>query len=160
PGSLTCKWDFYDDGHRCTRAPEPRQGLRGPLREYCGQADEPGQTVHSRVNAWKARKRLLRDAAHTDSAADTGRREPSVTMTRATLTATQLLQSAGAMTDQLEALILGLREALAAATDPAAAEAELAEVRAAADQRVEAADQRAEQAAQRATEAGQLAEAA
>ncbi len=155
----TCRWDFYPDGHRCPRAQAPRRGERGPGRDYCEQADGPGEPVHNPANAWRARQRL-RDAAQARLAADAGAGRSAPTMTKARLTGTELLQSAGVYADRLEAIAAGLREALAGATDPAAAEAEIERIRAAANQLVEAAEERARQAEQRATDAAEFAEAA
>ena len=158
-GPLTCKWDFYPDGHRCPRAPAPSSGPTGPGRDYCEQADGPGEPVHNPANAWRARQRL-RAAAQAGLAADTGPGQSAPTMTTARLTGTELLQSARVHADRLEAIGIALREALALATDPAAAEAEIKQIRAAADQLVEAADQRAREAEQRATDAAEFAETA
>src|SRR6516164_10849853 len=117
PGAPTCKWDLYPDGHRCPRPRAPRQGTRGPrLRDYCEQADAPGEPVHNPGNHWRALQKLP-DAAQGDRASDAARSAP--TMTTARLTGTELLQSAGAYTDRLEAIVAGLRGALASATDPA-----------------------------------------
>ncbi len=160
PGAPTCKWDLYPDGHRCPRARAPRHGTRGPqLRDYCEQADAPGEPVHNPGNHWLALKRL-RAAAQADGAADTGPGQPTLTMTSARLTGAELLQSAAARADQLEAIAGRLREAIIKATDPATAEAEIAEIQAAADQRVQAADERARQADQRAADADGFAETA
>jgi colicin import membrane protein len=155
----TCKWDFYPDGHRCPRAPAPSSGPTGPGRDYCEQADGPGEPAHNPANAWRARQRL-RAAAQAGLVADTGPGQPAPTMTTARLTGIELLQSARVHADRLEAIGIALREALALATDPAAAEAEIKQIRAAADQMVEAADQRAREAEQRATDAAEFAEAA
>ena len=159
-GGPTCKWDLYPDGHRCPRARVPRRGARGPqLRDYCEQADGPGEPVHNPGNHWRALQRL-RDAAQADRATDTDPGRSAAPMTTARLTGTELLQAARDQTDQLEAILTRLREALAVATDPAAAEAEIEQIQAAAEQRVEVAGQRAREAEQRLAEANTFAEAA
>ena len=160
PTAPTCKWDLYPDGHRCPRTRAPRRGKRGPqLRDYCEQADAPGEPVHNPGNHWQALKRI-RAAAQADAAGDTGPGQPILTMASARLTGAELLQSAAARADQLEAIAARLREAITAATDPATAEAEIAQIQADAGQRVQAADERAGQADQRAAAADRFAETA
>src|SRR5262245_58177803 len=107
PAPLTCKWNLYEDGHRCSRSPAPRQGLRGPLREYCETADGPGQLVHNPANFWREQQRRRAAATKSQAEAATGP-DPSrapVTMTAARLAGADLLQSLRAEVGRIEGIV-------------------------------------------------------
>src|SRR5215831_19462901 len=115
-----CRWP-YADGRPCTRAPAARQGSRGPAPAYCGQADGPGQPVHTPLNAYRARARRAASPAGDDGAGDSG------------APVTEAIGTAGGALDRAEQLHAALREtlellaeSLAAASDPDAAAAQIA----------------------------------
>src|SRR6266536_206725 len=120
----------------------------GPGRppEYCEGRG------HTKVTAWRERRRLAAERAGTTvSAAETG---SPVTMAK--VTGAELLRSLRGEADRLSGIADRLRDAVATVTDPTAAEAEVEAVRAAAEQRAAAAEARAAAAEQRAAEADQL----
>jgi len=122
---------------------EPAAPATGPGRppEYCAGRG------HTKVTAWRERRRLAARAGTTASPAETGN---SVTMARAT--GAELLR---AEADRVSGIADRLIEAVETVTDPTAAEAEVEAVRAAAEQRAAAAEARAAAAEQRAAEAEQ-----
>src|SRR6266536_1185593 len=98
----------------------------GPGRppEYCEGRG------HTKVTAWRERRRLAAERAGTTvSAAETG---SPVTMAK--VTGAELLRSLRGEADRLSGIADRLRDAVATVTDPTAAEAEVEAVRAAAEQ--------------------------
>src|SRR5216684_3155257 len=113
---------------------QPVAAPAGPGRppEYCEGRG------HTKVTAWRERRRLAAAAAGTATAADTDR--PG------------LVRVEG---DRVECIAGQVRDAVATLTYPTAAEAEVEAARAAAEQRAAAAEARAAAAEQRAAEEGQ-----
>ena len=129
----------------CEQPAAPAAGIGRPL-EYCAGRG------HTRVSAWRERRRLAAGQAGTTiSPAEDGN-----PLTTARMTGVELLRSLRAGADRITALGAGLRERIDTLTDPAAAEAEVEAVRAAAGQRAAAAEARAAAAGQRAATAEQL----
>ncbi|HEY6310411.1 MAG TPA: hypothetical protein VIY52_06330 [Streptosporangiaceae bacterium] len=127
---------------------EPAAKAAGTGRppEYCAGRG------HTRVSAWRERRRLAAEQAGTViSAAEDG--SP---LTTARMTGAELLRSLRAEADRITALGAGLRDQIGTLTDPTAAEAEVEAVRAAAEQRAATAEARAAAAEQQATIAEQL----
>src|SRR5207302_9802393 len=112
----TCRWE-YETGQQCTRPPAARRGARGPAPVYCEQADGPGQPVHNPLNAWRAK---TRPAGAEDADPQAGR----APVTEAVRTAGNTLDRAEQLAAALRETAEHLAEALATATDPAAAEAQ------------------------------------
>ena len=115
----TCQWP-YEDQRQCTRSPAPRRGSRGPAPIYCGQADGPGQRVHSALNAHRAKTRPA--ASSQDGDLDGGR----APVTEARATAASALDRAEQLHAALRETTEHLAEALADAGDPDAAAAQIA----------------------------------
>ena len=113
----TCRWE-YESGQQCTRPPAPRRGTRGPAPVYCEQADGPGQPVHNPLNAWRAK---TRPAGAEDADPQAGR----APVTEAVRTAGNTLDRAEQLAAALRETAEHLTEALATATDPDAAEAQI-----------------------------------
>jgi hypothetical protein len=129
----------------CEQPAAPAAGTGRPP-EYCAGRG------HTRVSAWRERRRLATGQAGTTiSPAEDG--SP---LTTARMTGVELLRSLRAEADRITALGAGLRERIDTLTDPTAAEAEVEAVRAAAEQRAAAAEARAAAAEQRAATADQL----
>src|SRR5215469_7783213 len=122
---------------------QPAAPAAGPGRppEYC---DGRG---HTKVTAWRERRRLAAAKTGTASTADTDR---PVSMAR--LTGAELLRSLRAEADRVAGIAAQLREAIETLTDPTAAEAEVEAARTAAEQRAAAAEARAAAAERRAAE--------
>ena len=113
----TCKYPG------CAEAAAPAAGTGRPP-EYCAGRG------HTRVSAWRERRRLVAEQAGTViSAAEDG--SP---LTTARMTGAELLRSLRAEADRITALGAGLRDQIGTFTDPTAAEAEVEAVRAAAQQ--------------------------
>ena len=127
----------------CTAPAAPATGPGRPP-EYCEGRG------HTRVSAWRERRRLAAVQAGTTGPGDT---DTPVTMAR--VTGAELLRQLRTETDRVAGIADRLREAIDIATDPTAAEAEVEAVRAAAEQRAAAAEARAAAAEQRAAEADQ-----
>ena len=128
----------------CTEPAAPTSGPGRP-REYCEGRG------HTRVSAWRERRRLeAAQAGTTPSPADT---DTPVTMAK--VTGAELLRQLRAEADRVAGIADRLRDAVETVTDPTAAEAEVEAVRAAAEQRATAAEARAAAAEQRAAEADQ-----
>jgi colicin import membrane protein len=135
----TCKYPG------CGQPAAPAAGTGRPP-EYCAGRG------HTRVSAWRERRRLAAEQAGTTiSPAEDG--SP---LTAAKMTGAELLRSLRAEADRITALGAGLRERIDTLTDPTAAEAEVEAVRAAAEQRAVTAEARAAAAEQRAATAEQL----
>ena len=135
----TCKYPG------CGQPAAPAAGTGRPP-EYCAGRG------HTRVSAWRERRRLAAGQAGTTiSPAEDG--SP---LTTAKMTGAELLRSLRAEADRITALGAGLRERIDTLTDPTAAEAEVEAVRAAAEQRAATAEARAAAAGQRAATAEQL----
>ena len=129
----------------CGQPAAPAAGTGRPP-EYCAGRG------HTRVSAWRERRRLAAGQAGTTiSPAEDG--SP---LTTARMTGVELLRSLRAEADRITALGAGLRERIDTLTDPTAAEAEVEAVRAAAEQRAATAEARATAAEQRAATADQL----
>ena len=138
PARTTCKHPG------CTAPAAPATGPGRPP-EYCEGRG------HTKVTAWRERRRLAAAAAGTTaSPADT---DTPVTMAR--VTGAELLRLLRAEADRVADIAARLREAVETVTDPTAAEAEVEAVRAAAEQRAATAEARAAAAEQRAAEADQ-----
>jgi len=122
----------------------PAAPATGPGRppEYCGGRG------HTKVTAWRERRRLAAAAAGTTADTDT-----PVTMAR--VTGAELLRLLRAEADRVADIAARLLEAVETVTDPTAAEAEVEAVRAAAEQRAATAEARAAAAEQRTAEASQ-----
>ena len=124
--------------------PAAPAGGTGLLLEYCAGRG------HTRVSAWRERRRLAAGQAGTTiSPAEDG--SP---LTTARMTGAELLRSLRAEADRITALGAGLRDRIDTLTDPTAAEAEVEAVRAAAGQRAATAEARAAAAEQRAADRG------
>ena len=110
---------------------QPAAPATGPGRppEYCEGRG------HTKVTAWRERRRLAAAAAGTTAAADTDK-----PVTHARLTGAELLRSWRAEADRLAGIVGQLRDAIETLTDPTAAEAEVEAARAAAEQRAAAAE--------------------
>ena len=129
----------------CGQSAAPAAGTGRPP-EYCAGRG------HTRVSAWRERRRLAAEQAGTTiSPAEDG--SP---LTTARMTGAELLRSLRAEADRIAALGTGLRDRIDTLTDPTAAEAEVEAVRAAAEQRTATAEARAAAAEQRAATAEQL----
>lgn len=113
----------------CTAPAAPATGPGRPP-EYCEGRG------HTRVSAWRERRRLAAVQAGTTGPGDT---DTPVTMAR--VTGAELLRQLRTETDRVAGIADRLREAIDIATDPTAAEAEVEAVRAAAEQRAAEADQ-------------------
>jgi colicin import membrane protein len=126
---------------------QPTASATGPGRppEYCEGRG------HTKVTAWRERRRLAAAAAGTSAAADTDR-----PVTHARLTGAELLRSWHAEADRLAGIVGQLRDAIETLTDPTAAEAEVEAARTAAEQRATAAEAAWAAAEQRAAEADQF----
>jgi colicin import membrane protein len=126
---------------------QPAAPAAGPGRppEYCEGRG------HTKVTAWRERRRLAAVAAGTTAAADTDR-----PVTHARLTGAELLRSWHAEADRLAGIVGQLRDAIETLTDPTAAEAEVEAARTAAEQRATAAEAVRAAAEQRAAEADQF----
>src|ERR1035437_5654436 len=111
-----CRWE-YETG-QCTRPPAPRRGTRGPAPVYCEQADGPGQPVHNPLNAWRTKTRPA-------GAEDAGPQAGRAPVTEAARTAGNALDRAEQLAAALRETAEHLAEALATATDPDAAEAQV-----------------------------------
>jgi colicin import membrane protein len=107
----TCKYPG------CGQPAAPASGIGRPP-EYCAGRG------HTRVSAWRERRRLAAEPAH-----------------RGQDDWAELLRSLRAEADRITALGAGLRDRIDTLTDPTAAEAEVEAVRAAAEQRAATADQ-------------------
>ncbi len=119
----TCKYPG------CGEPAAPASGTGRPP-EYCAGRG------HTRVSAWRERRRLAAEQAGTViSPAEDG--SP---LTTAKMTGAELLRSLRAEADRITALGAGLRDRIDTLTDPTAAEAEVEAVRAAAEQRAAAAE--------------------
>ena len=117
----------------CGQLAAPAAGTGRPP-EYCAGRG------HTRVSAWRERRRLAAEQAGTTiSAAEDG--SP---LTTARMTGAELLRSLRAEADRITALGAGLRDRIDTLTDPTAAEAEVEAVRAAAEQRAAAAEEMSE----------------
>jgi colicin import membrane protein len=127
----------------CTEPAAPSTGPGRPP-EYCEGSG------HTRVSAWRERRRLATVPAGTSSLADT---DNPVRMAK--VTGAELLRALPAEADRMAGIADRLREAAETVIDPTASEAEVEAVRAAAEQRAAAADARAATAGQRAAEADQ-----
>jgi chromosome segregation ATPase len=126
----------------------------------CGQpaapAENPGRPPeycagrgHTRVSAWRERRRLTAEKNGTTiSAAD-----DAGPVTMAKMTGAELLRSLRAEADRVAALGTDLRDRIDVLADPTAAEAEVEAVRAAAEQRAATAEAKAADAERRAAEA-------
>ena len=135
----TCKYPG------CGQPAAPAAGTGRPP-EYCTGRG------HTRVSAWRERRRLAAEQAGTViSPAEYG--SP---LTTAKMTGAELLRLLRAEADRITALGAGLRDRIDTLTDPTAAEAEVEAVRAAAEQRAAAAEARAASAEQRAATAEQF----
>ncbi len=135
----TCKYPG------CGQPAAPSGGTGRPP-EYCAGRG------HTRVSAWRERRRLAAEQAGTTiSPAEDG--SP---LTAAKMTGAELLRSLRAEADRITALGAGLRERIDTLTDPTAAEVEVEAVRAAAEQRAATAEARAAAAEQRAATADRL----
>ena len=127
----------------CTEPAAPTSGPGRP-REYCEGRG------HTRVSAWRERRRLeAAQAGTTPSPADT---DTPVTMAK--VTGAELLRQLRAEADRVAGIADRLRDAVETVTDPTAAEAEVEAVRAAAEQRATAAEARAAAASRRASASG------
>jgi colicin import membrane protein len=135
PARTTCKHPG------CTAPAAPATGPGRPP-EYCEGRG------HTKVTAWRERRRLAAGTAASPADTDT-----PVTMAR--VTGAELLRLLRAEADRVADIAARLREAVETATDPTAAEAEVEAVRAAAEQRAATAEARAAAAEQRAAEASQ-----
>ncbi len=137
----TCKYPG------CGQPAAPAGGTGRPP-EYCAGRG------HTRVSAWRERRRLAAEQAGTI----TSPAEDGSPLTAAKMTGAELLRSLRAEADRITALGAGLRERIDTLTDPTAAEAEVEveAVRAAAEQRAATAEDRAAAAEQRAATAEQL----
>ena len=126
---------------------QPAASAAGPGRppEYCEGRG------HTKVTAWRERRRLAAAQAGTTTAADT---DKPVTMAR--LTGTELLRSLRTEADRVAGIADQLRDAIETLTDPTAAEAEVEAARAAAEQRATTAEAKAAAAERRAAEADQF----
>jgi hypothetical protein len=120
--------------------------VSGPGRppEYCEGRG------HTKVTAWRERRRLAVAEAGATSPADT---DSPVTIAK--LTGAELLRALRIEADRVSGIADRLRQAVETVTDPTAAEAEVEAVRAAAEQRAAAAEAHAAAAEPRATEADQ-----
>jgi colicin import membrane protein len=129
-----------------------RSSTTRPACKYpgCGEsaapAENPGRPPeycagrgHTRVSAWRERRRLEAEKAGTaiSSADDTA----PVTMAR--VAGAELLRSLRAEADRISALGTELRDRIDTLTDPTAAEAEVEAARAAAEARATSAESRA-----------------
>src|SRR5260370_4969373 len=128
----------------CDQAAAPATGPGRPP-EYCEGRG------HTKVTAWRERRRLAAAAAGTTTTADT---DKPVTMAR--LTGAELLRSLRAEADRVAGIAAQLREAVQTLTDPTAAEAEVEAARTAAEQRAAAAAATAAAAERRAAEEAQF----
>jgi colicin import membrane protein len=137
----TCKYPG------CGQPAAPAGGTGRPP-EYCAGRG------HTRVSAWRERRRLaVEQAGTTISPAEDG--SP---LTAAKMTGAELLRSLRAEADRITALGAGLRDRIDTLTDPTAAESEVEAVRAAAEQRAATAEARAAAAEQLRAEADAAAE--
>ena len=135
----TCKYPG------CGQPAAPAAGTGRPP-EYCAGRG------HTRVSAWRERRRLAAEQAGTTiSPAQDGN-----PLTTARMTGAELLRSLRAEADRITALGAGLRDQIGTLTDPTAAEAEVEAVRAAAEQRAAVAEARAAAAEQQAATAEQF----
>ena len=135
----TCKYPG------CGQSAAPAAGTGRPP-EYCAGRG------HTRVSAWRERRRLTAERAGTTiSPAEDG-----TPLTTARMTGAELLRSLRAEADRITALGAGLRDQIGTLTDPTAAEAEVETVRAVAGQRAATAEARAAAAEQQAATADQL----
>ena len=108
--------------------------------EYCAGRG------HTRVSAWRERRRLAAEKNGTTiSAAD-----DASPVTMAKMTGAELLRSLRAEADRISALGTDLRDRIDVLADPTAAEAEVEAVRAAAEQRAATAEAKAADAERRA----------
>src|SRR6266699_4955123 len=137
PARTTCK-------HPGCTAPAATATGPGRPPEYCEGRG------HTKVTAWRERRRLAAAAAGTVTAADTD--QP---VTHARITGAELLRLLRAEADRVEGIAGQLRDAITTLTDPTAAEAEVEAARAAAEQRAAAAEARAAAVGQRAAEEAQ-----
>ena len=126
---------------------QPAAPASGPGRppEYCEGRG------HTKVAAWRERRRLAAAATGDAIAADTSK---PVTMAR--LTGVELLRSLRAEADRVAGIASQIRETVETLTDPTAAEAEVEAARSAAEQRATAAEATRAAAEQRAAEADQF----
>jgi colicin import membrane protein len=111
--------------------------------EYCAGRG------HTRVSAWRERRRLT--AEKNDTVLSPADDASPVTMAK--MTGTELLRSLRAEADRVAALGTALRDRIDTLADPTAAEAEVEAVRAAAKQRAVTAEAKAADAGRRAAEA-------
>src|SRR5580658_144964 len=100
---------------------QPAAPATGPGRppEYCEGRG------HTKVTAWRERRRLAAAAAGTTTAADTDK-----PLTHARLTGAELLRSWRTEADRAAGIVELLRDAIETLTDPTAAEAEIEAARA------------------------------
>jgi len=125
----TCKYPG------CGEPAAPAAGTGRPP-EYCAGRG------HTRVSAWRERRRLAAEQAGTTITPA----EDGSPLTTAKMTGAELLRSLRAEADRITALGTGLRDQIDTLTDPTAAEAEVEAVRAAAGQRAAAAEQQRDEA--------------
>ncbi len=130
----------------CGQPAAPAGGTGRPP-EYCAGRG------HTRVSAWRERRRLAAEKAGTTISPA----EDANPVTMAKVTGAELLRSLRAEADRVAALGAELRDRIDTLADPTAAEAEVEAVRAAAEQRAAAAEARAAAAEQRAAQADQFA---
>ena len=126
--------------------PAAPAGGTGRPPEYCAGRG------HTRVSAWRERRRLAAEQAGTTISPV----EDASPLTMAKMTEAELLRSLRAEADRIAALGAGLRDRIDTLADPTAAEAEVEAIRAAAEQRAAAAEARAAAAEQRAAQAEQF----
>jgi hypothetical protein len=120
-------------------------GETGRPSEYCDNSK------HTKVSAWRERKRQQAEQAGTSTAAST-----DLPVSHARVTAPELLRSLRVEADRLAGIVAQLGDAAGTLTDPIAVEAELEAVRADAAQRATTAEARAAAAERRAAEADRL----
>ena len=124
--------------------PAKPAGETGRPSEYC---EDP---KHTKVSAWRERKRLQAEQAGAATTADTDR-----PVSHARVTGAELLRSLRGEADRLAGIARQLSDAAETMTDPMAAEAEVEAIRAEAAQRATTAEARAAAAERRAAEADQ-----
>ena len=108
-------------------------GCTQPVAEHVGPGRPPEYCEgrgHTKVTAWRERRRLASAAAGTPAAADTDR-----PVTHARVTGAELLRLLRAEADRVEGIAGQLRDAVTTLTDPTAAEAEVEAARTAAELR-------------------------
>ena len=129
----------------CGQRAAPAGGTGRPP-EYCAGRG------HTRVSAWRERRRLAAEKAGTTISPA----EDASPVTMSKVTGAELLRSLRAEADRVAALGAELRDRIDTLGDPTAAEAEVEAVRAAAEQRAATAQARAAAAEQRAAQAEQF----